>query len=84
MEQRPDLFISVGEPIVIKAEEAQARGFLKQCTKQLEDLVTLELDQLRNDVLATDFSSFTQIMHGKSSTNRIFDAVLFRKQIGKQ
>ncbi|MBV9710754.1 MAG: lysophospholipid acyltransferase family protein [Ktedonobacteraceae bacterium] len=83
-EQRPDLFISVGEPLLIKAEDVQARGFLKHCTKQLEVLVTLELDRLRNDVLASDYSSFTQIMHGRSSINRIFDAALFRKQIGKQ
>ncbi len=83
-EQRPDLFISVGEPLLVNAEDAQARSFLKQCTKQLEERVTLELDQLRNDVLASDFSSFTQIMRGRSSMNRIFDAVLFRKQIGKQ
>jgi chlorobactene lauroyltransferase len=83
-EQRPDLFISVGEPLLIKEEDVRARGFLKQCTKQLEDLVTLELDQLRNDVIDSNFSSFTQIMHGRSSMNRIFDAVLFRKQIGKQ
>ena len=83
-EQRPDLFISIGEPLLIKPEDAQERGFLKSCTKQLEELVTLELDQLRSDVLASDHSSFTQIMHGKSSMNRIFDAALFRKQIGKQ
>lgn len=83
-EQRPDLFISVGEPIQITAEEAKGRDFLKRCTKQLEELVTLELDQLRSDVLADDHSSFTQIMHGKSSINRIFDKAMFRKQIGKQ
>ncbi len=83
-EQRPDLFISVGEPLLIKAEDAHARNFLKQCTKQLEELVTLELDQLRDDVIASNYSSFTQIMHGRSSMNRIFDTILFRKQIGKQ
>jgi chlorobactene lauroyltransferase len=83
-EQHPDLFISVGEPILIAAEDTKMRGFLKHCTKQLEERVTLELDQLRNDVLASDYASFTQIMRGRSSMNRIFDTALFRKQIGKQ
>ncbi len=50
----------------------------------LEDCVTSELDQLRTDVLASDYSSFTLLMHGRASTNRIFDALLFRKQLPQQ
>lgn len=83
-EQRPDLFISVGEPLFIDAEIAHGRGFLKNCTRQLEERVTLELDQLRSDVLASDYSSFTRIMGGRASINRIFDTALLRKQIGRQ
>lgn len=83
-EQRPDLFISVGEPLRVDAEVTRAAGFLKSSTKQLEELVTAELDLLRADINARDLDSFTRIMRGRSSTNRIFDALLFRKQIGRQ
>jgi chlorobactene lauroyltransferase len=82
-EQRPDLFISMGQPLLVNAEDARTPGFLKHCTRQLEELVTAELDQLRADIIASDLSSFTRIMRGRSSTNRIFDAALFRNQIGR-
>jgi len=83
-EQRPDLFISLCEPLHVDAEQTRTPGFLKSCTHQLEERVTAELDHLRNDVIASDYSSFTLIMHGKASTNRIFDTLLLRKQIGRQ
>lgn len=83
-EQRPDLFISLGEPMVISPEEANTPGFLKCYTKHLEESVTAELDALRADVVASDFSSFKVLMQGRSSTNRIFDTLLFRKQIARE
>ncbi len=83
-EQRPNLFISLGEPLCINADIARTPGFLKQCTHQLETMVTAELDQLHADIIARDYSSFTLLTHGKPSTNRIFDTLLFRKQIGRQ
>ncbi len=83
-EQRPDLFISLGEPLCVEAEMARTPGFLKHCTHQLESMVTAELDQLRSDVVGGDYSSFKLLMHGTSSTNRIFDSLLLRKQIGRQ
>lgn len=83
-EQRPDLFISLGEPLRVDAENAHKPGFLKSCTSQLEERVTEELDRLRSDVISSDYSSFTQIMRGRSSTNRIFDTLLLRKQISRQ
>ncbi len=83
-EQQPDLFISLGEPTCVDADMARAPGFLKQCTHQLETLVTAELDRLHADITASDYSSFKQLMQGRASTNRIFDAVLLRKQIGRQ
>ena len=82
-EQRPDLFISLGKPLLISPEEAGIPGFLKRCTKRLEECVTSELDTLRTDVIASDFSSFRVLMRGRSSTNRIFDSLLFRKQIAR-
>ncbi len=83
-EQRPDLFISLGEPTCINADMARTPSFLKQCTHQLETRVTDELDQLHADIIARDYSSFTLLTHGRPSANRIFDTLLFRKQIGRQ
>lgn len=83
-EQRPALFISLGEPVLVSTEEATQAHFLKNCTQRLEVSLTTELDQLRADVLAGDYAGFQTVIHGKSSTNRIFDALLFRKQIARQ
>ncbi len=83
-EQRPDLYISLGEPLLIGKEESQTPNFLKAYTTMLEQSVTAELDQLRTDVIASDYASFTQIMHGWASTNRLFDSLLLRKQITRQ
>jgi chlorobactene lauroyltransferase len=83
-EQRPALFICLGEPLLIPVEETKEPTFLKTCTQRLEDALTSELDQLRADVIAGDYASFTTVMQGKSSTNRLFDTLLFRKQIDRQ
>jgi chlorobactene lauroyltransferase len=82
-EQRPDLFISVGEPLRVDAEDTRAAGFLKANTKQLEQLVTSELDLLHADINSHNLDCFSCIMRGRSSINRIFDALLLRKQIGR-
>jgi chlorobactene lauroyltransferase len=82
-EQRPVLFISMGQPILITLEESQQRNFLKSCTKQLEELVTHELDTLHEDIVADKTTGFTLIQRGQKSTNRIFDAVLMRKQMNR-
>lgn len=80
-EQYPNLYISMGEPILIGEQELQTPGFFKNYTKKLETMVTDELDQLRADVITNKPTNFIQIMHGKTSANRILDAILFRKQI---
>jgi len=82
-EQRPDLFISLGKPVAVDATMAATPGFLKNCTHQLEELVTTELDQLRTDIVAGEYTSFRSLMRGAASTNRIFDRFLLRKQIGR-
>ncbi len=83
-EQRPDLFISLGEPWRVSEEDLQAPAFVKECTQRLEASVTAELEQLHDDVTAANFDDFTRIMHGKSSTNRVFDAFLLRKPMQRQ
>ncbi len=82
-EQRPDLYISLGEPLTITPDIIHQPGFLKDCTHQLEERVTAELDQLRNDVIACRQDDFTLVLRGQSSTNRIFDSLFFRKQIDR-
>ncbi|GCE27140.1 glycerol acyltransferase [Dictyobacter alpinus] len=83
-EQRPDLYISLGKPMLIGEQELQTSGFLKQYTQCLQEKVTAELDELREDVIQGRTSNFTRIMRGRSSTNRMFDAALLRKQIQHQ
>jgi len=83
-EQRPGLFISLGAPMQVNEAEVRASGFLKVYTRRLEELVTAELDQLRADVLACDYTSFTQIVQGRPSAHRIFDMLLLRKQLKRQ
>lgn len=83
-EQRPALFISMGKAIQISTEEVAQSHFVKSCTKRLEESLTTELDALRADVLTGDHSSFTTVLRGQSSTNRIFDALFFRKQIARR
>jgi chlorobactene lauroyltransferase len=82
-EQRPALFISLGEPLLIDARESQQAHFLQTCSARMQESLTAELDRLRADVLDGDYSSFKTVIHGRSSTNRIFDALLFRKQIDR-
>ncbi len=83
-EQRPDLYVSLGEPLLVGEQELQTPSFLKSYTQRLQECVTQELDQLRTDVVASDYSRFTQIMRGTASTNRLFDAAMLRRQITRQ
>jgi len=83
-EQRPSLFISLGEAMLIHAKETSEPTFLQTCTSHLQEALTVELDQLRTDVINGDYTSFKPVITGKQSTNRIFDTLLFRKQIARQ
>ncbi|GCE19583.1 hypothetical protein [Dictyobacter kobayashii] len=74
----------MGKPLLIGETELQTRGFLKHYTACLQEKVTEELDQLRTDVINSNYASFTQILRGRASTNRMFDAALLRKQIQHQ
>lgn len=83
-EQRPALFISLGEALLVSTEQAKERHFLQTYTRRLEESLTAELDQLRADVLTGDYSAFSTVLQGKASTNRVFDTLFFRKQIARQ
>lgn len=82
-EQRPALFISMGEPLLITTEESRATDFLRSYTQEMEKRVTTELDALRDAIVAGELSNFTLIKRGKASTNRIFDMALMRKPMNR-
>ncbi len=83
-EQRPDLYISMGQPMCVDSEQAKTPHFLKNYTKTLEDRVTEELERLRADIVASDYSDFRQIGRGRLSINRMFDAAMLRRQMKRQ
>jgi len=83
-EQRPDLYISLGQPLLVDAQTIKQPRFLQNYTHLLEEQVSAEIDQLHADVVASDYADFTRIMHGKASTNRLFDSFMLRKQMRHQ
>ncbi len=84
MEQRPSLFIRQGEPLEISTEEAHSPQFLKNCTHQLEHLVTDQLDQLKTEFINQETGKYVSLMRGRTSTNKIFDRALLRSDKGQK
>ncbi len=76
-EQQPEAFISIGEPQVFGAAEEKP----KDIARRMEPALTAELDRLREDVVARRFGSFTILMSGAWSVNRLWDAIRGRPQI---
>lgn len=75
-EQKPDAFISVGEPLI-----AIAPVDAKAITTQMEAALTHELDCLREDITAYRFGGFETLVAGAWGINRIWDAVRGKGQI---
>ena len=65
MEQRPEVFISIGSPVDFTAGN-------KNFTKELEQLMTKLLDNLKNDV-TNGTGKLEIVFTGKSSRNKSFD-----------
>jgi 1-acyl-sn-glycerol-3-phosphate acyltransferase len=83
-EQRPEAFISVGAPIIVRCDvNGQTRIDAKALTAQMEDALTRELDQLRADIAAYHLESFELLMKGRLSINRWWDSVRGRRQIAE-
>ena len=86
-EQRPDSFMSVGQPILVRkgdeawSSDASAPPDPRRITARMEQALTEELDRLRADVVAYRLSSFTPLIRGAWSINRIWDAVRGLEQI---
>jgi 1-acyl-sn-glycerol-3-phosphate acyltransferase len=65
MEQRPEVFISIGKPVEFTAGN-------KNFTAELEQLMTAQLDELKSDV-TNGTGNFEIVFTGKSSRNKSFD-----------
>ncbi len=65
MEQRPEVFISIGKPVEFTAGN-------KNFTSELEQLMTAKLDELKSDV-TNGTGNFEIVFTGKSSRNKSFD-----------
>jgi chlorobactene lauroyltransferase len=76
-EQKPEAFASFGPPLILTESTVNP----KTLTVELENALTAELDQLRDDVAHYQFDGFTTLISGGLSINRIFDRVLGRGQI---
>lgn len=80
-EQKPDGFVSIAPPIVVRRDGNGPLPDSKSITAAMEQALTAELDQLRDDVTAYRFSSFETLIEGRWSINRWWDAVRGRSQI---
>ncbi|MFN4293207.1 MAG: lysophospholipid acyltransferase family protein [Thermoflexales bacterium] len=80
-EQKPDAFISVAQPFVVRKEDGADALDPRRITARMERALTEELDRLRDDVVAYRLASFTPLIQGAWSINRIWDAVRGKEQI---
>ena len=70
-EQRPEAFLSVGAPLRFPDDSTAP----KEITARLAQALTAELDALRDDVIAYRLQSFTTLVSGAQSINRLWDAL---------
>lgn len=70
-EQRPDALVAMGEPLWVSQDD-HARDVHETFTERL----AATADHLHERWNTSDLAAFQPILRGKSSTNRIFDAVL--------
>ena len=69
MEQRPEVFIKIGEPDVINNGQEIKKDF----TNYLKGKLITELHVLRESVLNKNFLSFRTVFRGKESRNKALD-----------
>lgn len=70
MEQRPEIFISIG-----KAKHFDKIEDIKSLTEDLNTELIKELDSLRNTVINSELGGFKQILQGKQSRNKTLEIV---------
>lgn len=69
MEQRPEVFISLGTPDII------TRSPSKDIRSSLQDKFSVLLDKLRDDVVAGRLTDFQTVFRGRSSRNKTVDKI---------
>jgi 1-acyl-sn-glycerol-3-phosphate acyltransferase len=67
MEQRPEVFISIGKPELFSGKSNN------DYTEHLRSTLEVQLDVLRDDVTTGNLKDFKTIFHGKNSRNKTFD-----------
>jgi 1-acyl-sn-glycerol-3-phosphate acyltransferase len=67
MEQRPEVFITTGKPILLSGKVEE------ELTEQLRDTLESQLDNLQSKVTNGNLEDFKTIFHGKNSRNKTFD-----------
>lgn len=73
MEQRPDCFVSLGEPLMLDRVDDR-----KSLTGNLERRLTGLLDDLRDSVVQAHHEGFFPVLEGRSSVNALLDRALLR------
>ena len=67
MEQRPEVFISIGEPDIFRGNVPE------DLTPRILNKLTKDIDELKEKVVYGNLSDFETIFIGKSSRNKTFD-----------
>lgn len=78
-EQKPDAFMSIGPTLRYRSDQKLLDA--REVTSALETAVTHALDQLRADITGYRFDTFTPLVKGRWSINRMWDAVRGKGQI---
>jgi chlorobactene lauroyltransferase len=76
-EQKPEVFISIGDPVDLSHNTQSA----KELSKSMEQQLTVEMDRLHTDLIARNFTGFATLLSGTQSINRLWDALRRRPQI---
>ena len=71
MEQRPEVFISIGKPDLFSGKPGT--GFTELLRSNMEQ----QLDKLRDDITAGNLTCYKTIFRGKESRNKTFDPLPF-------
>jgi hypothetical protein len=70
MEQRPEIFISIGKTKTFNKSED-----IKRLTEALNSELVIELDSLKNKVINSELDGFKLILQGIQSRNKTLDKV---------
>lgn len=76
-EPTPEAFISVGPPLVLRGDLRP-----KDVSARIASALSSELDALREDVAQYRLASFTPLLRGAPSVNRVLDRALGRAPLG--